>query len=92
MSDLNTIDEMLEILQGFKEGKEVQFKTEEMDYWEDADPNWNFSEVKYRLKPEPRAIEIKEGEYIRHHFENDYDEHDFNDYFGPAKFVEVLDE
>lgn len=56
----NTIDEAIAILQAFKEGKTIEFLNA---YGEwvipyDGPPAFNFSSVKYRIKPEPVKVKV----------------------------------
>jgi hypothetical protein len=54
-----THDEMIEVIQAHKDGKVIQFKRNcgVCDWTSLAkvkSPHWNFSAVKYRVKPEPK--------------------------------------
>jgi hypothetical protein len=54
-----THDEMIEVIQSHKDGKVIQFKRNcgVCDWTSLAkvkSPHWNFSAVKYRVKPEPK--------------------------------------
>ena len=50
-----TIDEMIAVLQGAKDGKMIQCNAG--FGWEDTRcPGWNFDTVNYRIKPEPREV------------------------------------
>ena len=91
MGRLNTIDEMIEISLGIKGGRELQVLAGDR-FWGTAayiitGELPNFRDHKYRLKPEPRAIEIEEDDYIEIYLENSKITIE-----GPAKFVEVLDD
>lgn len=48
-------DEMIEVIQAWKNGKEIEFlwhNHEDYEDWElTTDPEWNFPEVDYRIKP-----------------------------------------
>lgn len=65
MSDLNTVEEAIEVLQALREGKQVQFFLETSNSWVDSMhvvPSQNllpnFTDCKYRVKPEPREFYI----------------------------------
>ena len=49
-------DKILEVVQGFKDGKKVEFTAIEDNYWipfRDSKPSWNWNSYDYRLKEEP---------------------------------------
>ena len=50
-----TVDEMIEVLQGSKEGKKTQLKNKDKSSeWHDYTRNsllWNFEKYDYRIKP-----------------------------------------
>ena len=56
----NTLDEMIEILQGFKEGKVVQVDDKMEGRWRSFTPPVNFKPnfklYTYRIKPEPKVV------------------------------------
>lgn len=55
------LDEMIEVLQAFKDGKKIEVELTPVDggVWTVANnPNWNFSNNKYRIKPQPTREEI----------------------------------
>lgn len=59
MSRLNTIDEMIAVLQAIKSGKTVQYRgcyATDSNWMTSADSsgNLNFAMWEYRVKPEPR--------------------------------------
>jgi len=57
-----TIQDMIDILQAYKSGKKIQYKTR-FGPWKDIDvPAWNFTRYEYRIKPEPRVRWIVESE------------------------------
>lgn len=65
MTQLNTIDEAIEILQALKEGKEIEYLVQVGQYAQPSGgggtlPNFKF--CKYRVKPQPREYWI--GEYL----------------------------
>lgn len=46
------------IIQAFADGKEIEFRDEEMDYWEaSTTPRW-LNDVTYRVKPVPREFNL----------------------------------
>ena len=54
------IDEMIAVLQAAKEGKKIQFRGSGHDKWEDTEePIWDFYEIQYRVKPEPREVWVR---------------------------------
>ena len=65
-----TVDEMIEVLQAYKEGKTIQYKskTANDDFWEDSVwPSFSFIDCDYRVKPE-------EPDYINwDHVHSDFD-------------------
>lgn len=56
-----TADEMIKVIQAWKNGKEIEFlwhNHEDYEDWElTTDPEWNFPEVDYRIKPAEIAAE-----------------------------------
>ena len=50
---MNTIDEMIEVLQHKKNGGEVEFFYHTATWMDAKKPVWNFQRYKYRPKPEP---------------------------------------
>lgn len=51
-----TIEQMIEVLQAYKEGKTIQLRNKSFKYsvWEDSlCHTFNFSSCEYRIKPEP---------------------------------------
>lgn len=55
---MRTIDEMIAVMQAFKEGKKIEIRREgddEGDDWVDiCCPKWNWHGYDYRVKPEPK--------------------------------------
>jgi hypothetical protein len=51
-----TPDEMIDVIQGYKDGKEIEYRPETVEDWYDCGgrPNWDFYASEYRIKPEPR--------------------------------------
>lgn len=55
------INEMIEILQAYKEGENIQAKYKGgSSFWGviDNPPTWNFEEYDFRVKPEPREFYV----------------------------------
>lgn len=48
-----TIDQIIEVTAAFKAGKKIQYNSRGK-WYDDPCPTWNFSGVRYRVKPEPR--------------------------------------
>lgn len=62
------IKEQIAVMQGFADGKEVEFKAKDSSCWKTPNRNtfkpvWNWHEYYYRIKPEPPVKEIKWGIY-----------------------------
>lgn len=56
-----TIDEKIEILQAYKDGKEIEAKTKRQDensWVKVEEPIWNFSSYDYRVKKNPTNHEV----------------------------------
>jgi hypothetical protein len=67
------LDEMIEVLQAAKDGKEIEFKEKDKSYWQrlcykDGSAAWNFWEYDYRIKPEPREcwVNIYSSNWMAH--------------------------
>jgi len=60
------IGEMIDVLEAYRDGKEIEGRRFNNDVWEKCDlPAWCFSEFNYRIKPEPenpktRLIRVEE--------------------------------
>lgn len=52
-----TTDEMIAVIQAYKDGKQIQYRNLQPGAgWNDVSPDgpaWCFNEVEYRVKPEP---------------------------------------
>lgn len=60
-----TIDEMIAVLQAYKEGKTIESKVKTTDIWNPISyPVWNFMENDYRVKPEPHYRPFKSAEEL----------------------------
>lgn len=53
-----SIDEMIKVMQAYREGKTIEFITPGInDEWEEnKNPLWNWDNFDYRVKPEPRCV------------------------------------
>jgi len=60
-----THDEMIAVIQQYKNGGKVEYKTHGDDRWREVivNPLWNFADHDYRIKPEPMVI-FAEVSYI----------------------------
>jgi hypothetical protein len=59
-----TIDEMIAVLNGAKEGKVIQSRAWTSKTWKDCGSHFfNFQELAYRVKPVPRRWWITVGSY-----------------------------
>lgn len=55
----NTINEMLEILTAYKEGKEIEYYSDAIGGWLNVqNPLWDFSNKIYRIKPQPKVKKL----------------------------------
>ena len=54
------LQEAIKVMQAFADGKEIQYYQEECSpRWQSTlFPVWNWQEVNYRIKPEPRVLYI----------------------------------
>lgn len=54
---MKTIDEMIEVMKAYKEGKTIECRMFGYDDWEEAvDVEWNWVLSDYRVKPEPKYV------------------------------------
>lgn len=65
MSDYNTPEEMIEVLQAFLNGAAIQWWSTGKSSWEDwigygSDIRCNFVDFKFRVKPEPKPDVVAE--------------------------------
>jgi len=55
-----TLEEKISVMHAHKNGSQVQLRDvdESFEYpWEDcANPNWNWVDLEYRIKPEPKVV------------------------------------
>jgi hypothetical protein len=54
-------DEMIAVIQAYKEGKKIEYWSAVADDWLPVTPfpTWNFYREKYRVKPEPKPDVVK---------------------------------
>ena len=50
---MKTIQEMVDIMQAYQEGKQIQIYDKMHKQWVDGEPNWNWGLHEYRIKPKP---------------------------------------
>ena len=53
------IGTIIPIMEAYKAGKAIQFRdiNDPTHHWEDVEhPSWNFNEIAYRVKPEPKEL------------------------------------
>lgn len=71
---MKSIDEMCAVMQAFKDGKKIECKFRRLDgdTWDVAvKPHWNWEELDYRVKPEPKYVpygsvsEIDRSKWVR---------------------------
>lgn len=56
------IDQMISVLQAAREGKQIERRVKGTKNWIDGTiPSWNFCDIEYRVKPEPREFWICES-------------------------------
>jgi len=78
-----TIDEMLKVMQYYKDGGEIEFKCKEDGEWiKDRNPIWNFNDFSYRIKESPKTKIVYE--WMMPH------PHDYEDYYFFAGTEETL--
>ena len=56
-----TVDQMIEVLTAYKAGKKIQMHWR--GKWDDCgphEPDWDFQQFNYRVKPEPKVIWVNE--------------------------------
>lgn len=52
---MNIIEEMIEVLQAFQEGKSIEYRSHSNDIWLPArTPAWQFKNHEYRIKPKEK--------------------------------------
>lgn len=56
---MKTIQEMVDIMQAYQEGKQIQIYDKMHKQWVDDEPNWNWGLHEYRIKPKPKFRPFK---------------------------------
>ena len=62
-----TIDEQIEVMRAFQDGKKIQFTSvanKDMVWLDTDNPTWDFSSYNYRIKPEGRRPYISSEEMV----------------------------
>ena len=61
---MNT-DEMIEVMQAYVRGEEIEISDADKDEWEDIKkPSWNWMRYNYRVKPKKQKVEFKVGDVM----------------------------
>lgn len=54
---MRTTNEMIEVMKAYSEGKTIECKASDCDYWVEVDNiHWNWDSFDYRVKPEPKYV------------------------------------
>ena len=61
---MKTIQEMVDIMQAYQEGKQIQIYDKMHKQWVDDEPNWNWGLHEYRIKPNPDFVPFESAEEI----------------------------
>ena len=59
---MKTIQEMVDIMQAYQEGKQIQIYDKIHNQWVDEEPSWNWGLHEYRIKPEPEFAPFESTE------------------------------
>ena len=59
---MKTIQEMVDIMQAYQEGKQIQIYDKIHNQWVDEEPNWNWGLHEYRIKPNPDFVPFENTE------------------------------
>lgn len=59
---MKTIQEMVDIMQAYQEGKQIQIYDKIHNQWIDDEPNWNWGLHEYRIKPKPEFVPFERTE------------------------------
>lgn len=61
-----TPDELIAVIQAYKEGKQIQWKAEHSEIWRDCEgsPCWDFNHIDYRIKPKPHYRPFKSAKEV----------------------------
>lgn len=95
-----TPDEIIEVIQAYKEGKQIQYTSSKHYHqlWEDTThPTWDFSEFNYRIKPKPRTyyVNVHPDGIIQHYLHSSRKvarEDTLNTSYKTIKLIEVIEE
>ena len=86
-----TESEILEVVQAYMDGKEVEYYDGCSCRWENCDdPEWNFADLQWRIKRQPRVIWVNEYNQTGFFGSTCFDNKE--DCVRPVKFIEVLDD
>ena len=55
---------MVDIMQAYQEGKQIQIYDKMHKQWVDDEPNWNWGLHEYRIKPNPDFVPFESAEEI----------------------------
>lgn len=95
---MTTTQEKIKVMQAFCEGKAIQYrKKDSLNQWYNVgvEPIWDWNQVDYRIKPEPRVIYVNEyAEGLAHvHFNSEVEAKTVGyNTIRQIKFVEVLED
>lgn len=59
---MKTIQEMIQIMQAYQEGKQIQIYDKMHKQWVDDEPNWNWGLHEYRIKPKQEFVPFESTE------------------------------
>ena len=63
---MKDIDEMIEVMQAYKNGEQIEFcyTDEVIKVWQDTNgkPLWNWGDTDYRVKPKPKYVPFETAE------------------------------
>lgn len=54
--------EMIAVMQAYEEGKEIEFRSKGSNVWHCTNPEWNWAESEYRVKPEIKNRPYEDSE------------------------------
>jgi hypothetical protein len=95
-TNVNTLDEMIAVIQAYKDGKTIQFRYGKGENWAICTLQhlFNFSDFVYRIKPEPRVVYVNlysDSHTAYNSSERAKDSAAFTCLEKAVKFVEVLE-
>lgn len=83
-----TIEQMIEVMQAYDEGKEIQYKPVAGGSWHDeAEPSWNFSILDYRIKPDSKYRPYKDTEEMIADWKKRFNAKDWPSYSMPLIWI-----